>query len=572
MSAATLTWIEIAAEETRHARLSVAVVLDSLVVPLWMHRLLQELEGSPHAELSAVFRLGRSDFRTCGGEAALLRLWRLQDRRWFHKRSPWPEAFEPTVFSPADPATSVADCPTRNRLEEAFSNHCTTRLFDLVLNLSTTADAHQIHAITCCPVWSFAGDEQLIERLVGRLGSEECVICDSPAPFPPATDGNTVTAGCWAMDRVSLFRNHSLVCWRRAELLNRQLAELQLRVERCGPGSPAEEDTRASAAVGNASSPTVAALLPRLAARLVREQIAKRLRREQWFIAYRPAGKEPQPWNLLLPPAGHFYADPFAIERAGRTYIFFEDYSYAAGKAVIAFVQLDEAGRCSQPEVALEEPFHLSYPSFFEWQGALYLLPETKSQRRVQLYRAVDFPRRWELDQVLLSDVSAVDSTLLRHEGKLWLFTSGLNTCDPWFDGDSELFLFWSEQLAGPWRPHALNPVVSDVRSSRCAGQLFFRDGALIRPAQDCSRVYGYAVHLNRIDQLSPTGYRETTIATILPDWLPGNIGTHTFNRTRSYEVLDGRTLIRRFSRQSHQSRRCAVPYRGAPMQRAGEK
>jgi hypothetical protein len=307
--------------------------------------------------------------------------------------------------------------------------------------------------------------------------------------------------------------------------------------------------------------------MPRVLKRVFEDQVIKRFTREQWFIAFRKfsaledSKDGQQSFTVIRPPQGHFYADPFVIDKDGKAYIFFEDYSYARGKGVISYVELDADGRCSDPKLALEEDYHLAYPCIFRWQGEVYLLPETKSNRTVQLYRAADFPRCWQLSHVLLSHVSAADSTLLHHEGKFWLLTSGLGTEDPWFDAVSELFVFFSDSLSGPWTAHPRNPIVRDVRNSRSAGQVFLWNGQLIRPAQDCSAVYGWAVVLNQIDVLTEKDYAEHKIGTISPEWMPANRGTHTFNFSTRYEVLDGRTLISCFSRgRAHPSAETVTP------------
>jgi hypothetical protein len=88
-----------------------------------------------------------------------------------------------------------------------------------------------------------------------------------------------------------------------------------------------------------------------------------------------------------------------------------------------------------------------------------------------------------------------------------------------------------------------MNPIISDVRRARPAGPLFVKDGFLIRPSQDCSRRYGFAVCLNRVDVLTDNDYREVPIERILPTWLRGNQGTHTFTRGSRFEAVDGRIL-----------------------------
>jgi hypothetical protein len=181
----------------------------------------------------------------------------------------------------------------------------------------------------------------------------------------------------------------------------------------------------------------------------------------------------------------------------------------------------------------------------FRWRNGYYMIPETRQNGTIELYRAVDFPDRWELEKVLFHNVQAVDSTLFDHHGKLWLFTnmsiSGGATTD-------ELFIFYSDSPFGEWVPHSKNPVVSDVRRSRPAGKLFWLNGSLYRPSQDNSLAYGYAVNLNRVDVLSEASYEETFVKQLKPTWLAGNRKTHTYNLSKELEVTDGmRSLPKMF-------------------------
>jgi hypothetical protein len=262
--------------------------------------------------------------------------------------------------------------------------------------------------------------------------------------------------------------------------------------------------------------------------------VSDRLREKQWFIGYWRGSAPP---TTIMPPDGRFYADPFLFERDGRHYVFFEDFDWASERAEISYVEIDERGEHRSPQPALRQDCHLSYPFVFGDGEDVYMVPETADRRTVELYRAARFPGEWTLERVLLEDVTAADSTLLRHEGRWWLFV-GLVA-----DGNrpiDELCLFSSDSLDGRWEPHPLNPVVSDVRSARPAGRIFARDGDLIRPAQDCSEAYGGRLVFNRIEVLSPTEYREQPIGAIEPAVDSGNLRTHSYDSDGTYEVLDG--------------------------------
>ena len=53
---------------------------------------------------------------------------------------------------------------------------------------------------------------------------------------------------------------------------------------------------------------------------------------EKWVLAFRRRGSDDR-FTIVHPPADRFYADPFLAEHDGRTFVFFEDYSYGTAKA-----------------------------------------------------------------------------------------------------------------------------------------------------------------------------------------------------------------------------------------------
>jgi hypothetical protein len=238
----------------------------------------------------------------------------------------------------------------------------------------------------------------------------------------------------------------------------------------------------------------------------------------------------------LIPPRDRYWGDPFPWQRDGCRYVFIEEKPYSTGRGHIACLALDVHGGLLSQQVVLERPYHVSYPFLFEQERDLYMIPETAERRTVELYRCAHFPDRWEFVKDLLSDIYAVDVTLLRHADRLWLFA---NVKEPGGSSLNALHLYIADDLlAGTWQPHPRNPVVHDLASSRPGGRIFIQDGALIRPAQDNSRRYGGALKFQRIVTLSEANYAEVTERSFTPAGSKYR-ATHTFNQAGDLTVID---------------------------------
>ena len=161
------------------------------------------------------------------------------------------------------------------------------------------------------------------------------------------------------------------------------------------------------------------------------------------------------------------------------------------------------------------------------------------------VFRARRFPFDWVQETVMLEGLEVFDPTLAEIEGVWWLFCT---QAEPGASTWDELHLFHGPTPFGPWTQHRRNPVKSDVRSARPAGRPYRQGGEWYRPAQNCSVRYGYGLSINRIDRISPSEYRETEVMSILPDWAPGLIGTHTLNAAGRLTVTDGRLRRTRWS------------------------
>ena len=271
--------------------------------------------------------------------------------------------------------------------------------------------------------------------------------------------------------------------------------------------------------------------------------------REHWSVALLQLGQ----WQIsngiplkdlfiLRDDGKRYYADPFLFAHNGQEWIFVEEYDYCTRKGIISCSPiLKGSKKIDVPTPVLARPYHLSYPFVFRHRGEIYLIPETGSNSSVELYHARSFPLDWTLTKILLNDVKMYEVTLLWHQDTWWMFAAVAHEGG---SAQDELAIFYSQSLEGPWHPHQLNPVKSDCRSARPAGNIIKDGERLLRPAQDCESIYGSSLVWLEILELTPSRFKECEVAR----W-PGSIvlnaeGAHTFNRCNDVGVIDFRRTI----------------------------
>jgi hypothetical protein len=342
----------------------------------------------------------------------------------------------------------------------------------------------------------------------------------------------------WARtDPLSFARNRAALLQKTAEFPLRALREAQRSGREWLEQRP----------LAKKQGQTPVSVLP-VVGRILKRGVEKAVAVEQWSLAFSFSERDLNPalegFTRIVPPAERDWSEPFALEKNGRYYVFFKEMLRGAAKAHIAMLELEPGGRWSAPVRVLERDYHLSHPFVLEHDGQLYLVPESAKNRTVEAYRCVDFPRRWRLERVLLDGVRLVDATFLRAPDRLWMFANGAAGGSAIFN--DELHLFHAASLLDEWQPHPRNPVRSDVRGARPAGSLYWRDGALYRPAKICVPRYGAGVTLNRVLRLSPQAYAERAVESIVPPAGGALLGLHTVNRAGSLTVADALARRRR--------------------------
>ena len=333
----------------------------------------------------------------------------------------------------------------------------------------------------------------------------------------------------------SWMRSQAGIALKASELLRRWLPPKPDRRSRCADDTL----TVIPDELKPADNLETARAVGRQLARFLRHAVMSRLTFDQWQIVIDEStdGLQLVDPQVLRPPRDRFWADPFPIQRNGGIWVFLEECLYSEpNRGYISVICRESSGAWSTPKKVLDRDYHVSYPFVFNYSSDLFMLPETTSARRIELYRCVEFPTKWELCKILVENFLGAEPTLFEQDGTWWLFV----------EVSADLHLFYAASPLGPFAPHKSNPVKSDYRNTRPAGRIFALGDTLIRPTQDCSIQYGRAVVFNKIMHLDRESFKEVEIARLHHPW-PEAIGCHTFNRVGKLTIVDRLVRMRRW-------------------------
>lgn len=229
-------------------------------------------------------------------------------------------------------------------------------------------------------------------------------------------------------------------------------------------------------------------------------------------------------------PGNDFRADPFGYIHMGNEYLLYEYYDYKRKKGYLR--KRDESG----DHFYMESPSHLSYPYIFQAQGRLYLTPESAAAGTINLY-SIDNNTPTAKHGVL--EAEAVDPTIFHYNNQWWLFFTDKKRQG----ADLKLHIYFSPYPEGPWRPHANNPVKTDICTARPGGTPFMHNGKLYRPVQDSSGGYGSALFIMEITKLTTEIFEEIPVNRITPDMLTGPYkeGVHTLSPLGNKTLIDAK-------------------------------
>jgi hypothetical protein len=230
-----------------------------------------------------------------------------------------------------------------------------------------------------------------------------------------------------------------------------------------------------------------------------------------------------------------FIADPFGFSTSKGNYIIYEKFN--AAKKIGHIEVLNTTAE--KVVFKLKANFHYSYPFVLEENNDVYIIPETHQTNSIDLYKWNESKEEMEFVKTLISNFPGVDNSIIKYNNKFWLFsTTSKNKM-----ADHQLHIFYADELTSEWKPHALNPVVTSITSSRPAGTFLKIDSKIIRPSQNSGQTYGGKIQFNEIIELTENSFIEKTIDTISPVDFKNNfiIGIHTISSFGDKTLIDAK-------------------------------
>lgn len=237
---------------------------------------------------------------------------------------------------------------------------------------------------------------------------------------------------------------------------------------------------------------------------------------------------------LAIPnPFGCWAADPFIIEEDGKVYIFAELFNVLKWKADVAYC-IYEKGKFSRWQTIISEAHHFSFPYIFKYNNEFYIMPETGKVNELSLYKAVEFPGKWQKVHILSQEGNFADSVFVDDDRILTYYNKEkvLNIALLLRKNDRFYLAEYKEDVNSDLRP---------------AGKIFNMNGETIRPTQEGKRFYGEAIIFNKLSFSSNNALpKEEPIFKLEAKDISVSrknnykiTGIHTYNFSENYEVID---------------------------------
>ena len=185
-------------------------------------------------------------------------------------------------------------------------------------------------------------------------------------------------------------------------------------------------------------------------------------------------------------------------------------------------------------KIILELPTHLSFPVIYQKDGEVYVMPENSKSGGISIYRYnsqnICLEKLHEVGKLPLTDATIVQFT----SGEDYIFSTKLPNPN---GNELQVYPFDGKAMFMVENPIANVSFQSNV--ARNAGDAFYIDEQMYRPAQDCNKCYGNGIEIQKVNKEGNTFVFET-ITSFHSDNPDYSLGYHTFNMKNGLIVVDG--------------------------------
>lgn len=231
-----------------------------------------------------------------------------------------------------------------------------------------------------------------------------------------------------------------------------------------------------------------------------------------------------------------WFADPYLLEVTDKQIVVLvEEFCYKLRKGRIARLVVSRPDYVLQDmKIILELPTHLSFPVIYRKDNEVYVMPENSKSGGIVIYRYDD--QNFKLEKVQeVSMLPLTDATIVKlKSGEEYVFSTKL----PNPNGDElQIYSFDGKTMLMDEKPIASVSFPSNI--ARNAGDAFYIDEQMYRPAQDCNKCYGNGIVIQKVNKEGNTFMFETinSFHSANPDY---SLGYHTFNMKKGLIVVDG--------------------------------
>lgn len=230
-----------------------------------------------------------------------------------------------------------------------------------------------------------------------------------------------------------------------------------------------------------------------------------------------------------------FFADPFILKvTENEIEVLVEELNYVTNKGIIVKLIINTNTYCLiERKTVLELGCHLSYPAIYRLDNEIFIVPEKNQSGCLNLYKYDVQQAKAELWKPI-TNLPLNDSTILFYNNKYWLFATITGK-----EHNKNLYIMYSDS---PFDNYSSSPILvkSNLCGSRPAGHFFEIAGHVYRPAQDCSKVYGGRLIINKLIELDEKGYKEEFVLSLSPMKKIYNVGIHHIDFYNGWSVVDG--------------------------------